>query len=173
MKRLGNSLFVVGIDIGSEYFGYAFASREDIQQNPPRIRVREWNESNQYSLKCPTAILFNLNEEMVAFGFEAERMFSELLEDDEHHDYYYFRNFRNDLYQNEAENKIITDVGGKPLKALTVISQIIGYFRDDSIKRIQDRMPWSLYQDDLFFVVTLPAMWSDQGMRFMKKAAMM
>lgn len=99
MTGFGNSLFVVGIDIGSEYSGYAYAFRYDIRHDPHLIRAHEWNESNRCSLKCPTTILINSNEEMVAFGFEAERMFSELLENNKHHDYYYFKNFRNDLYQ--------------------------------------------------------------------------
>lgn len=97
--RLGNSIFVVGIDIGSEYSGYAFAARRDIMHDPPQIGTHLWKGSNLLLHKCPTAILFDINEEINAFGFEAENQYSEILTDEEQDGYYYFKSFRNAIHQ--------------------------------------------------------------------------
>lgn len=68
---------------------------------------------------------------------------------------------------------MITDVGGKPLKSLRVTSQTINYFRKHVINKIRNIR--SGYMDDrlVHFVLTLPAMWNEQGKQFMKKAAIM
>lgn len=99
MTNIGNSKFVVGIDIGSEDSGYAFASRDNAMHDPPRLSTNIWMGSKLLSLKCPTVILLDIHEEMIAFGYEAEDRFCELMEDGEHHDYYYFRHFRDDIHQ--------------------------------------------------------------------------
>lgn len=93
MTEFSNSLFVVGIDIGSEYSECAFSSCQDIRWDL-RKSVARFN-----SWKCPTAILLDRNEDIVAFGYDAEKKFIELLDDDEHDNYYYFKCFRNDLDQ--------------------------------------------------------------------------
>lgn len=99
MAHFENSSFVVGIDIGSAYSGYAFASRYDFQADPPKISINVMRTSHLLSLKFPTAILFNAHQEFVAFGYEAESKFSEFTAGDEYNDYYYFRRFKHTLHQ--------------------------------------------------------------------------
>lgn len=100
MTNLGNSVFVYGIDIGSEYSGYAYVSRHDITlKGPPTLSTPTWIGSLMGSHKCPTVILLDRNEEMVAFGYEAENKFVTIMEDDETNDYYYFKHFRDQIHQ--------------------------------------------------------------------------
>lgn len=99
MTAIRNSLYFVGIDIGSEYSGLAFTSYGNIRSDPMKFSTEIWQGGSLLTLKCPTAILLDNNEEIVAFGYEAETRFSQLLEDDEHHEYYYFKHFRNDFLQ--------------------------------------------------------------------------
>lgn len=94
MTNSGDSLFVVGIDFGTTYSGYAFASKDDFKNDPPKISTNIWQGSKLLSLKAPTAVLLNADQEFEAFGYEAEKRFSDLLADGEHNDYYYFHQFK-------------------------------------------------------------------------------
>ncbi|CAG2190812.1 unnamed protein product [Mytilus edulis] len=170
--RLGNSVFVVGIDIGSVSSGYAFASRNDIMHDPPKLNTDVWFGSMLLSSKCPTAILLDMNEEIQDFGFKAEEMYSKFLANNEHDGYYYFKYFRNDIHlQREAGNAMIKDVSGKPLKAVQVMGQTIGYFKHEAMNKIRQMLKVHADDDDFYFVLTVPATWNDQERHFMKQAS--
>ena len=94
MAHLGNSIFVVGIDFGTTYSGYAFASKQDFASDPPKYSTSSWQGSKLLSLKAPTAVLLNADKELVSFGYEAENQFSELLSEAEHENYYYYHQFK-------------------------------------------------------------------------------
>ena len=94
MPHLGSSIFVVAIDIGTTYSGYAFASKQDFECDPPKFNTNSWQGSKLLSLKAPTTVLLDENKELVAFGFEAENLFSELVLDNEHKAYFYFHQFK-------------------------------------------------------------------------------
>lgn len=94
------SVFFVGIEIGPEFSGYEFSSRYDIELGLRNMSTTTWSDRTMLHMsKCPTAILLDRNGEKVAFGFEAEKIFCELLQDDKHDSYYYFKHFRDDLNQ--------------------------------------------------------------------------
>ena len=65
MTHLGNSAFVVAIDIGTAYSGYAFASKQDHACDPPKYSTNTWQGSKLLSLKAPTAVLLDENKELV------------------------------------------------------------------------------------------------------------
>jgi hypothetical protein len=94
MTHLGNSVYVVAIDIGTTYSGYAFASKEVFARDPRHIEINVWAGSKLRTLKAPTTVLLDENKELVAFGFEAENLFSELVLDNEHKAYFYFHQFK-------------------------------------------------------------------------------
>jgi hypothetical protein len=94
MTHLGNSIFVVAIEFGTTYSAYAFASRQDYACDPRKYNTSSWQGSKLFSLKAPTAVLLDENKELVAFGYEAENLFSELFSDNEHKAYFYFHRFK-------------------------------------------------------------------------------
>ena len=94
MAHLGNSIFVVAIDFGTAYSGYAFASKQDFASDPPKYSTSSWQGSKLLSLKAPTAVLLDENKELVSFGYEAENQFSELLSENGHKTYFYFHQFK-------------------------------------------------------------------------------
>ena len=94
MAHLGSSIFVVAIDFGTTYSGYAFASRPDVETDPPKINTNTWQGSTLLSLKAPTAVLLDENKELVSFGYDAENQFSDLLSDNEHQAHFYFHQFK-------------------------------------------------------------------------------
>lgn len=83
---------VAAVDFGTTYSGYSFSMRADWEDNPLKISNPIWRAgSRQFvSEKTPTCLLLNSNREFVAFGFEAENKWIDLLLDNEHKEHYYF-----------------------------------------------------------------------------------
>ncbi|XP_063413407.1 heat shock 70 kDa protein 12A-like [Mytilus trossulus] len=166
MAHLGNPLFVVGIDFGTTYSGYAFSSKAD----PSKISTNIWQGSKLLSLKAPTAVLLNNNQEFEAFGYEAEKRFSELLADEEQDDYYYFHQFKMLLHNNNQRiqrSTKITDYTGKSMEAIKVFGLVIKFLKEQLINKFRD----NVNVDDFYFVLTVPAMWDDPAKQFMREAA--
>lgn len=70
---------------------------------------------------------------------------------------------------------MIKDVRGKPLEALKVISQTIGYFKHHAMSRMKEHLnhPDTLLDDFYYFVLTVPTTWDDKEMNFWRKATIM
>lgn len=95
-----NALLVAGIDFGTTFSGYAFATRVDFEKDPLIIHVPSLSSPSQglISFKTPTTVLMDKNEEFVAFGFEAETKYAEYLEKGKGDDYFYFHHFKMLMY---------------------------------------------------------------------------
>lgn len=95
-----NALLMAAIDFGTTFSGYAFARRVDFEKNQSIIHVSSWSTPipGSISFKTPTTLLMDKDEEFVAFGFEAETKYAELLEDEEGEDYFYFHRFKMLMY---------------------------------------------------------------------------
>lgn len=93
-------LLVAAIDFGTTFSGYAFAMRDELNKDPSRINVSNWESSNGRSIFCKTSstVLLNKNTQFVAFGFDAESKYAELSERREGEDYFYFHHFKMLLY---------------------------------------------------------------------------
>lgn len=109
--RCSPNLLVAAIDFGTAYSGYAYSSRVDFVNDPLNIKAHKWSQSLK-SHKTPTCALFNKDKKLVAFGFEAEKQFTELTDDDKHQDYYYFQRFKMNLFteSEDRRKKVISDV---------------------------------------------------------------
>ena len=106
-SRNKDKLMVCAIDFGTTYSGYAYSMRSD----PMKIFCPQWRSgmSTLASNKTPTTVLLDREQKFVAFGYEAEKMYSEYVEEDEADDYFYFRRFKMMLYENtmkEVSNRI-------------------------------------------------------------------
>lgn len=90
------SRWIAAIDFGTTFSGYAFGSREELENDPTKIFAPVWQaaDGRLISFKTPTTVLLNNDEKLVDFGFDAETAYSELSENDEHADYYYFCRFK-------------------------------------------------------------------------------
>jgi hypothetical protein len=49
--------------------------------------------------KAPTTVLLDPDGNFKAFGFEAEEMYSNLVDEDNSNGWYYFQNFKMELYK--------------------------------------------------------------------------
>lgn len=74
------------------------------------------------------------------------------------------------LKQKISRTATIDDECGKPMLGLTILSMIIRYLKEDLFKRLEQRgMP--LRDQDILWVLTVPAIWSDAAKQFTKEAA--
>ncbi|XP_052068174.1 heat shock 70 kDa protein 12A-like [Mytilus californianus] len=172
-----NYLIVAAIDFGTTYSGYAFSTRSDFKKNPLQIQANHaWNAGSRQlmSLKAPTCLLLDSDKNMVAFGYEAENKYAELVMDEEHHDYYYFHRFKMRLYNAKKVSKelIIEDITGKSASALDIFSLSIKALKDHLLNSIRQQLV-DIQIDDIRWVLTVPAIWSDGAKQFMRRSAEM
>ena len=75
-----------------------------------RLLTYTYRYSRQYgSLKAPTTVLIQPDgKTLEAFGYEAEIKYTELVESDTHHPYYYFERFKMMLHDVQVYNKKFT-----------------------------------------------------------------
>lgn len=105
--KLEPKLLVSAIDIGTTYSGYAFTFSHDQvgkDANPDHIMTSNWvNEggSRLYE-KTPTCLLLDPDGNLHSFGSAAMEKYSSLTDDDEHHDWYFFWQFKMILHQEEV-----------------------------------------------------------------------
>lgn len=98
-------MMVAALDFGTTYSGYAFSFRNDFETDPLKIQANPvWmTGSSQFmSLKTPTCLLLDQDQQFVAFGFQAENMYAECVLDDVQDDFYYFHRFKMYLHSNKV-----------------------------------------------------------------------
>lgn len=99
---------MAAIDFGNASSGYSYAMESMIENNPPIIFVPTWFDSFRtlISHKTSTTVLLNKHQELVAFGFEAEFKYAELIANEYAEHYFYFRHFKMMLYDH-AKSKVL------------------------------------------------------------------
>ncbi|CAC5381838.1 unnamed protein product [Mytilus coruscus] len=68
-------------------------------------------------------------------------------------------------------NMVITEMGGKKMKAMLVFAFCIEYIKDKVLDRLRQAIP-GLDDDDVHWVLTVPAIWNDQARQFMIEASL-
>ncbi|CAH1264037.1 HSPA12B [Branchiostoma lanceolatum] len=104
--------------------------------------------------------------EFKAFGSEASKTYADLEEGDAAK-HYYFHRFKMKLHTEKSLSKdtTIEDVNGKKLPALDVFAHALRYLKDHMLKAT------TLKNDDICWVLTVPAIWDDSAKQFMRQAA--
>lgn len=98
-------LFVLAIDFGTAFSGYAYSSRGGFKNNPLDISANQtWNAGTHrhISLKTPTCLLLNQKQKFESFGYEAETKYSTIVIRKKQNEYYFFRNFKMQLYETKV-----------------------------------------------------------------------
>ncbi|KAL4235381.1 hypothetical protein ACF0H5_007017 [Mactra antiquata] len=171
------NLLMVAIDIGTTYSGLAFQFRHDYtKEDPTRVLSPQvWNDGHVDvpSIKAPTCLLLRKDGSIDSFGFEAERKFADLCIDDAQEDYLFFRSFKMKLNNKVlSPSTMITDEQGSPYLAIEVISKSIECLKMKFLDEI-NRQTRGVNLEDIQFVLTVPAIWSENAKHFMRQAAVM
>ena len=156
------------IDFGTTYFGYAFHIKvkggltQDILGNG-RGKERE-----------PTCLLLKPDKTFAALGYKAVEEFYNNLDTDEQKSHYYFRQFKMRLYEKKLSRMSdLSDENGNLMNALEVFSVALLEIKQNILKHMNQSTaaPKTIDADDIDWVVTIPAIWTDEARQFMREAA--
>lgn len=183
-------IVVAAIDFGSTYSGYAFSFRDDFQTNPLKIHTNHWSsvQSGGVSNKAPTAVLLKPDQTFHSFGYDAEDKYAELSEAEEHKEWYYFSRFKmklmnaldiskdqtgsDHLFTKLERNMEIEDIDGKKMPFMTIIGHAIRYLKEHLLRQLNDKnILEAVTADGIFWVLTVPAIWTDSAKQFTREAA--
>lgn len=174
-----SKLVVAAIDFGTTYSGYAFSFKHDYEKDPTKISTNStWvaGTAGLLSLKTPTVILLDADKNFVAFGYEAEDLYNSLAVEggDLHKKYYYYRRFKMLLYNvsNLQRKMELEDEHGKTMPAILVFSMAIKYLKQHLMGTLNNRTS-DITDNDVQWVLTVPAIWNDGSKQFMREAAEM
>ncbi|XP_062609413.1 heat shock 70 kDa protein 12B-like, partial [Saccostrea cucullata] len=172
-----NYLFVVALDFGTTYSGYAFSSRDQFRRNPLDIHSnQDWvaGGTSLISLKTPTSLLIDKDGNFVAFGYKAEDRFYSEIAKDQRGNFMMFRRFKMKLHNKRgiSDNLYVEDVTGKGYPAKHVftlsIKALVHHFKENIKKKI---LNIELSEKDLRWVLTVPAIWGDAAKEYMRQCA--
>ncbi|XP_060574862.1 heat shock 70 kDa protein 12B-like isoform X2 [Ruditapes philippinarum] len=170
-------LLVGAIDFGTTYSGWAFSFLHDFQADPTKATVKQWFSSGTLvTEKAPTCLLIKSDgKTLEAFGYDAENQYRELADNEMHEKYYYFRRFKmalnKKLGENLDRNMTIEDEMGKSMNALNVFAMAIDFLVGDMMKNVKDKLTSAIGKDEVHWVLTVPAIWTDAAKQFMREAA--
>ncbi|KAK3108474.1 hypothetical protein FSP39_008744 [Pinctada imbricata] len=175
-EKVSKTFAVAAIDIGTTFSGYAFSFKHDFLKDPTRVLTKHWKSTSGeiQSNKTPTCILFNQNNEFHSFGYEAEDAYADkLLENaNDASRWSFFRSFKMTLYDQADlhEGFLLESTNGNTLPALTVFAESIRYMKDVMLEHCMEKTI-GITMEDIAWVVTVPAIWSDPAKKFMRLAA--
>ncbi|XP_056902753.1 heat shock 70 kDa protein 12A isoform X3 [Takifugu flavidus] len=162
---------VVAIDFGTTSSGYAYAFTKE----PECIHVmRRWEGgdpgvSNQ---KTPTTILLTPDRKFHSFGYAARDFYHDL-DPSESKLWLYLEKFKMKLHTT-ANLSINTDLhaaNGKRVKALDIFAYALAFFKEQALKELSDQTGSEFDNNDVRWVITVPAIWKMPAKQFMREAA--
>ncbi|CAB3991760.1 Hypothetical predicted protein [Paramuricea clavata] len=168
---LSKYLVVAAIDFGTTYSGYAFAFTRD-PESIHMMRRWEGGDPGVSNTKTPTTLLLTPDKRFHSFGFGARDFYHDL-EPSEAKKYMYFEKFKMKLYSDEclSEETEIKAANGKSMKAIDVFSYSLRFFKEHVVEELSDQMSTKLVDNDICWVITVPAIWKAGAKQFMRKAA--
>ncbi|XP_062593391.1 heat shock 70 kDa protein 12A-like [Saccostrea cucullata] len=167
-------LFVVAIDFGTSYTGYAYSQRDDFEKDPLRIMGMRIGSTNNHVLaKEPTSVLLTPSDKFYAFGKSAEDIYAEKYSSGET-GWRLFKYFKMNLYntENKKTNRemMIEDCKGVPMPAMEVFRMLLRHLKETFARQLEESMN-GISDDFIRWVITVPAIWDDSAKQFMREAA--
>ncbi|MEQ2301034.1 hypothetical protein AMECASPLE_031862 [Ameca splendens] len=162
--------FIIAIDFGTTYSGYAFSITDSEEETDPRLKY--WGEEvGLETSKTPTCILFDKDEQFVSFGYEAKESYI-LKKSEEARNMLFFDCFKMSLYGKKLNMDLkITAANGRSMNALKVFTEALRFLKDDALKTISNMTGKKFIVSDFTWVLTVPAIWDPSAKQFMREAA--
>ncbi|XP_052807209.1 heat shock 70 kDa protein 12A-like isoform X1 [Mya arenaria] len=161
---------VAAIDFGTSFSGYAYI----FEHEPFTVYTHSWTADSiaTGTEKAPTTVLVDPSGKFHSFGYEAEDEYALLVDGEMFHDWYFFRNFKMKLYTNKylRRDSVLRDIEGKQMPALEVFAMAIRHLYKCLVDDVKTRDP-DVKRDDITWVITVPAIWSDAAKQFMREAS--
>ncbi|KAJ7328611.1 hypothetical protein OS493_023880 [Desmophyllum pertusum] len=164
---------VVAIDFGTTYSGFAFAFNDKTRKAGIHMN-NDWGDGHGgKTLKTPTTLLLDPDGKFNSFGYEAKEKYADLPQEKQRQ-YYYFELFKMELHKSEnlSLETLLTAANGKKMKALDVFSHSMWYLKEQAVRVIKTRTSdVGFTVNDIQWILTVPAIWSDAAKQFMREAA--
>ncbi|XP_038164101.1 heat shock 70 kDa protein 12A-like [Cyprinodon tularosa] len=166
---MGDS-FIIAIDFGTTYSGYAFSITERNENIEPRLKY--WGEEvGLETPKTPTCILFDEQENFISFGYKAKQSYV-LKKNKEERKLLFFDCFKMSLYGKKPTKDLkITAANGKSMNALKVFTEALRFLKDDALNFINITTAKKFLSSEFTWVLTVPAIWDPSAKQFMREAA--
>ncbi|XP_060559879.1 uncharacterized protein LOC132719935 [Ruditapes philippinarum] len=178
IKLAPRTIMVASLDLGTAYSGWASSFFTDFKSDRTKISARYWNSGSIQTPKTPTCLLVKPDGKTIeSFGYEAENRYRELIEDNMHASYYFFRRFKMVLNRKLGEkinrNLMLEDEMGRSLLAIDVFSMSIRFLKDDVLENCNKRISGAeIVAQNVQWVLTVPAIWNDGAKQFMRESAL-
>ncbi|XP_013763551.1 heat shock 70 kDa protein 12A-like, partial [Pundamilia nyererei] len=163
--------YIIAIDFGTAYSGYAFSLEKIEAEIEPRLKY--WGQ--QVALrtpKTPTCILFDEHGKFLSFGYEAQSAYFKT-RGDEARKKFFFECFKMSLYGKKLNSDVtIEAANGRSMKALKVFTEALRHLKEDALKFISENAGGKQFiASDFTWVVTVPVIWDPSAKQFMREAA--
>ncbi|KAK3097749.1 hypothetical protein FSP39_012789 [Pinctada imbricata] len=164
--------YVIAIDIGTSYSGYAFNDNVENQRDPLSITLKSWQGGSNLSMKAPTVILFDKERNFHSFGNVAAKAYATALQKGEQSRYICVKGFKMNLYHEKkvSEDLLLEDTEGHTVDAMMVFTESIKSLKNDALADIRKRLS-EIDEDQVTYVLTVPAIWREPAKQFMRLAA--
>jgi len=168
---------VVAVDFGTTFSGYAFAFTRD----PTSIHMmRKWEggDPGVINAKTPTCLLLDPAGEFKAFGYAARDCYHDL-DKEEAKNWLFFDKFKMLLHHSKELNKDtrLKASNGKTFPAVQVFAHSLRFFKEHALQELSDQSATEfpnlpmIINDDIRWVITVPAIWRQPAKQFMREAA--
>ena len=75
------------------------------------------------------------------------------------------------LFQDITKDTTILAVNGKEVSAMKVFALSLKFFREHALQELNDQSTVTLKNEDIRWVITVPAIWRESAKQFMRQAA--
>ena len=139
----------------------------DLDENLFSTRLLPWKNC------IPTVVLISPDKEkLLAFGYEANDQYAELVETGQDGDYYYFENCGTDLekifQKPHVTDVTMQDVTGKSISSIRVLAFVTKYLIDE----LMSSYPYAnIRQNEITLTVVVPTLSTDGAKQSVREAA--
>jgi molecular chaperone DnaK (HSP70) len=153
---------IIAIDFGTGASGYAITPKM-LENGKARIEVfNPCDESDDQ--KTSTVILFDNEFNFMAFGQPALQRYAELVDDGE--TALLFQTYKMHLLHMHT-NAVAVD--GREMPLMNVISETLRYISEKALGKLNEQIG-KVIKSKIKWVLTVPALWSEEHKHFMRKA---
>ena len=156
-----NPKVIISIDFGTSGIDYCFAFNK-----PGKIDLTYCGLPGTEGKNCksPSEIIICENYNTIKFGVECKNYISQIKEKE-----YYFKNIKMHLYENKTE--IQTENSQEKFPIFLIISKILTEVKTRALQKIKN-YDENIKDKDIKWVVTVPAIWSNQNKQIMIEASL-
>jgi len=156
----GSAPVTVAIDLGTTCFGWAYRFRGE--------------ETINNSEREPTCLLLNPDKTFSALGKKAMDAFYSLETHAEQKKYFFYSQFKMRLYDTKklSRGTKLEDEHSKTIKAIKVFIITLKELKNEILQKLNEMRGGSLITtNEVLWMITIPAIWTDEARQFMSEAA--